>query len=160
MEGREIASSYLVVRVAEERLGPAGLVHGHVAEDLVEGVLADEHVHVHRPLLADPVHAVDGLLEHGRVPPAVEEDAVVGHLDVQADAARRERDQQHRRAAAAPVDEGLQRRPSSGVVHVAVDARGAHAELCEQRALEKVERALAPRADESRRGKARAGERR
>ena len=49
MEGREIASSYLVVGVAEERLGPAGLVHGHVAEDLVEGVLADEHVHVHRP---------------------------------------------------------------------------------------------------------------
>ena len=47
----------------------------------------DEARDEHRLLLAEPMGAVDRLVLDGRVPPAVEQEHVVGELQVQADAA-------------------------------------------------------------------------
>ena len=61
----------------------------------------DQPVDEHRPVLADAVGAVGGLGLDRRVPPGVAQEHVIGRGQVQAHAARLERDQHHRRSALA-----------------------------------------------------------
>ena len=58
----------------------------------------DQAVDHHRPVLADAVRAVGGLVLDGGVPPRVDQEHVVGGGEVEAGAAGLERDQHHRRA--------------------------------------------------------------
>src|SRR3989442_3814079 len=60
---------------------------------------ADELVHQHVPLLANAEGAIGGLLLDGRVPPAVEVDDVGGGREIEARAARLEREHEEGRLA-------------------------------------------------------------
>ena len=97
-EGQHFLGGHLVAHVGafEERVGEGtfGVVE---AEDfLFDGVLGDEVIDGDLLLLADAVGAVGGLLFDGRIPPGVKVDDVVGPREVEAEAARLERDEEGR----------------------------------------------------------------
>src|SRR6266498_2246088 len=91
--GEEVA---VVHDAAEEVCLAAGECH----DLLLDGVARDQPVDIHRPGLADAVGAVDRLVLGGGVPPGVEQEAVVGLGEVEAEAAGLEADQEHRVGAA------------------------------------------------------------
>src|SRR5690606_2676453 len=61
------------------------------------GVLGDEAIDHHGSILADAVGAIRRLVFHRGVPPRVEQKHVIGRGEVQAGAARLERDEEHGR---------------------------------------------------------------
>ena len=94
-EAREKYDDVTVIQIhhAVEQRGLPGLERHHL---LLDGVLGDQPVDHHLLGLADAVHPVDGLRLGGRVPPRVEQDAVVGLGQVQAEPAGLEADQEDR----------------------------------------------------------------
>src|SRR5262249_39222054 len=58
-----------------------------VGDAILDGSLGDETGDENRGLLADAVGAIDGLVLHRRVPPAIEQENIVGELQVEPDAA-------------------------------------------------------------------------
>ena len=69
----------------------------HRVDLLFQRARADELMHLHVLLLPDAKGAVGRLVLHGRVPPAVEVEDVVGGRQVQAHAARLQREQEEGR---------------------------------------------------------------
>src|SRR5581483_5202076 len=70
------------------------LASGEGNDLLFDRVASDQPVDVHRPGLANPVGAVDRLVFGGGVPPGVEQEAVVGLGEVEAEATGLEADQE------------------------------------------------------------------
>ena len=90
------------VAVVHDAGGTASALRACERDDLLfDGVAGDQPVDHDVAGLADAVGAVDGLGLGGRVPPRVEQEAVVGLGEVQAEAAGLEADQEDRVVAVA-----------------------------------------------------------
>ena len=91
-------------------IGQAALVAVQFDDALLDRARGDEAVHRHRPRLPDVVGAARGLVFGGRVPPGVDDQHVVGHLQVQAESAGLQADEVEVAlaavSAAAPVPSG------------------------------------------------------
>src|SRR5680860_352791 len=99
---------------AEHGLREAALVLKQLPDPVLDGALGDEPVDLDCPHLADPVGAVGGLVLDSGVPPAVEVDDVVGTREVEAGAARLEREQEHRCGTVLELAHHLLARPDRG----------------------------------------------
>ena len=104
-------SSAVLISVIQASLVPTmAWARRHLALDqlvelLLERAGADELVHLHVARLADAEGAVGGLVLHGRVPPAVEVEDVVGARQVEAGAAGLDgEDEQARRVAVVALE--------------------------------------------------------
>lgn len=97
-EGQHFLGGHLVAHVGafEERVGQGAFGVVEAEDFLFDGVLGDEVIDGDLLLLADAVGAVGGLLFDGRIPPGVKVDDVVGPREVEAEAARLERDEEGR----------------------------------------------------------------
>ncbi len=100
-------------------LNSAALRRARARDLLLDRVARDHPVDHHRAGLADAVGAVDRLGLGGGVPPRVEQEAVVGLGEVQAEPARLEADQEHRvRAVLEALEHAIA--PARAAVEVAV----------------------------------------
>ena len=86
-------------RIAGRGLRQCALALLQLEHALLHRVGGHEPLHEHRPVLADAVGAVGGLVFDGGVPPWIEQEHVVGGGQVEPGPAGLERQQQHRRTA-------------------------------------------------------------
>jgi len=98
----------------DDLLGQLALRVEQGVDPLLERPRCDELMHLHVAGLTDPESAVRGLLLNRRIPPAVVVEDVVGARQIEADAARFQREDEDRRRAAVVLEAGHQ-----PVAHVA-----------------------------------------
>src|SRR5579883_1225154 len=123
-----------LARLAEGDLRDASLALLQREDSLLDRVLGHHAIHHDGALLSEAMRAVCGLFLHGRVPPWIEQEDVVGRREVEARAAGLERHQEHGRAALV-LELAHHRAPIAGR---AVEAREADARRPEMR-LDAVE---------------------
>ena len=97
-------------RTAEDGIGQFAFSFLQLQHFFLDRVARDQPVGEDRLVLPDAVGAVDGLRFHGRIPPGIEHEDIVGGGQVQAQATGLEADQEE--AAASGVFESARRAPA------------------------------------------------